>query len=255
MFWRNILADKTKIEWSDATLNLVWGCDKVSTGCDNCYAERLSKLFNMSFKIHELKFENKVKDLDSWKTGKRIFVNSMSDTFHESLTDFTIDKWFDLFRKYERHTFIILTKRINRAFNYFMTRQVPSNCWIGTSVENKAALHRIEKLKMIKSYIRFVSFEPLLEDVTPVDLKGIHWAIVGGESDYKNPRPMKPDWAWNIYQECQKYGTAFFYKQEGGKQKDADDHWGTNKLFGKEYMEYPNLLAQSIEQNTYLQKT
>lgn len=235
------MADNTAIEWADATLNLAWGCTKVSPGCQNCYAERLSKY--TSFNFHFLNFANQIKKLQSWHKPRLIFVNSMTDTFHEQISDDILDVWFDTFRTYNQHTYIILTKRINRAYNYFKTwhRIVPHNVWLGTSVENKHCLHRMEKLKKINAGVRFVSFEPLLGPIGKVNLDGIHWAIVGGESDYKKPRPMDPAWAEEIRLQCEAKKIPFFFKQMGGTTKNIDGSWGRRTLYGKSYSQFPKL--------------
>lgn len=233
------MADNTAIEWADATLNLAWGCTKVSPGCKNCYAERLSKY--TSFNFHFLNFANQIKKLQSWEKPRLIFVNSMSDTFHEQISDDILDVWFDTFRTHNKHTYIVLTKRINRAYKYFKTnhRTVPYNVWLGTSVENKNYLHRIDKLKKISASTRFVSFEPLLGPMGKVDLEDIHWVIVGGESDYKNPRPMDSAWAEEIRLQCEAKKIPFFFKQMGGTNKAVDGSWGRRTLYGKTYQQFP----------------
>jgi len=234
---------KTAIEWADTTINTAWGCTKVSKGCEKCYMFRLSKIFGRDPEDPKpRKFENIIKDLDKLgQKGRVIFLNSMTDTYHEQFSDYLIEQWFKIIEGYP-HEFIILTKRINRAYNFHKKIPVPGNCWIGTSIENKSALHRMEKLKKIDCKIRFVSFEPLLEDLGKVDLVGINWAIVGGESDFQNPRPFDPNWAINIRNQCRDYGTSFFYKQSGGTKK-INNCWGTNVLDGKKYLEMPILLA------------
>jgi len=232
---------KTQIEWSDSTLSTAWGCTKVSDGCKNCYMFRLSKIFGRDPEIAQpRKIENILKDLSKFgQKGRVIFLNSMSDTYHESFSDELIKKWFDIFKK-TQHEFIILTKRINRAYNFHKTYPVPKNFWIGTSIENRSCLHRLQKLKLIQAKIKFVSFEPLFEDIGQVDLTGIQWIIVGGESDFKNPRSFKEEWAINILAQCRKFGIPFFYKQFGGKRKcKCHGAWGCNLLNGKQYLEIP----------------
>lgn len=247
------MGNKTGIEWADASLNLAWGCTEVSKGCEKCYAKRISKY--EPFYFHLMNFEKKQIELAKLKTPKIIFTNSMSDTFHEKVDDETLDKWFKLFVDNSQHVFIILTKRINKAYNYFKTRQVPDNCWIGTSIEDKYNLHRIKKLKLIDAKTRFISFEPLLGDIGKIDLSGISWTIVGGESDYKNPRRMDPQWAVNIRDQCKEQNVAFFFKQMGGSSKDVEGHWGGNKLNGETYLEYPYLpKSKSKELDTYQKK-
>jgi len=236
------LGEKTAIEWADSTLNTAWGCTKVSPGCKNCYMFRLSKIFGRNPEIAQpRKIENILKDLSKFgQKGRVIFLNSMSDTYHESFSNELIKKWFEIFQNTE-HQFIILTKRINRAYNFHKTYPIPKNFWIGTSIENKISLHRLDKLKKIQAGIRFVSFEPLLEDLGQVDLTGIQWVIVGGESDFKNPRPFDVNWAINIRNQCKALGIPFFYKQFGGTKK-INGCWGSNEIYGKKYLEMPILL-------------
>ena len=146
-----------------------------------------------------------------------------------------------------------LSKRINRAYNYFKTHECPDQCWIGTSVEDARQIHRIEKLKKIKTKIRFVSFEPLLADIPSIDLSGLQWVIVGGESDQSAPREFKEEWAIHIRDACKKDKIPFFYKQFGGKRKKYEENldgtfkknkvWGSNILDGKKYLETPIALS------------
>jgi len=205
---------------------------------------RLSKVFGRDAENPKpRKRENIIKDLRKLgKTARVIFVNSMTDHYHENYSNEIITEWFKIFASYPQLQFIILTKRINRAFIFHKTFPVPKNCWIGTSIESRSALHRLQKLKLIEAKIRFVSFEPLLENLYKVDLTGIHWAIVGGESDFKNPRPFDVDWAINIRNQCRAAGVAFFYKQSGGTKK-INGCWGSNEIDGKKYLEMPVLLA------------
>lgn len=234
------MGEATAIEWADKTINFFWGCTKVSPGCDKCYMFRLSQTFGKSPTFHELSWINNEAKLRKWKPSI-IFVNSMSDSFHEQASIQLIDKMFDLMKKYSKHQYIILTKRINRAFNYFKIHPCPDNCWIGTSIENRASLHRMAKLKKIEAKIRFVSFEPLLENLYEIDLKGLQWVIVGGESDFKNPRLFDEMWGISIMTQCKRDNVPFFYKQFGGKKK-VNGTWGSNELNGKKYLEMPILL-------------
>jgi protein gp37 len=186
------------------------------------------------------KFKKKLKG-----TGKRIFINSMSDTFHESIPEEQINKWFDWMAMHPEHEFQILTKRAFRMQDYFRNHNCPANVWLGTSVESKLTTFRIQLLQDISSgcRIRFVSFEPLLEDVIEtaykkqLNLQNIQWVIVGGESDYYHPREMNPYWGWRLKELCEQYDIPFFYKQQGGK---GGDGAGGCLLLEKEYKEFPD---------------
>lgn len=243
------MGEKTAIEWADHTINFYLGCTKVSAGCEKCYMFR-----NLSYTRYDPNVVTKVslvnieKKLKSWDASI-IFTNSMSDTFHEDLDFDQIHEMFEMMGKYPKHQFIILTKRINKAYNYFKNMTCPPNCWIGTSIENRAALHRLRKLKMIEANIKFVSFEPLLENLYEIDLKGLQWVIVGGESDFKDPRPFDEMWASTILAQCRRDNIPFFYKQSGGKKK-IDGCWGSNKLNDKTYLEMP--IALKTKESTTL---
>jgi len=249
--------DQTLIEWTDATLNTAWGCTKVSEGCKNCYMYRLSRPFGRDPDVPtELNFENTKKRLaKTVKNGaKVIFVNSMTDTFHKDYSYDTIKTWIDLFAEYKDIQFQVLTKRIERALEYSEKYGIPDNVWIGTSIENNRQLHRLSTLKSIKAKIRFISFEPLLESIPNADLSEIQWVIVGGESDFKNPRPFLEDWAREIRDQCGKYKVPFFFKQMGGTKKithaDGVKTWGGNTIDGKKYQQMPVLLG--LKESTIL---
>jgi len=237
------MGDQTAIEWADSTINFAWGCTKVSSGCDKCYMFRLSKVFGRDSSFNPRKMGNIMRDVRKLPDKAVVFVNSMSDTFHENASDELILEWFKIMSDRPEHQWIVLTKRINRAYNFYKKHgPFPNNIWLGTSIENRTSLHRLRKLKRIDVGIRFVSFEPLLEDIGEIDLDGIAWAIVGGESDFSAPRFFDPKWALNVLKACRRSGTSFFYKQSGGKKK-IDGCWGTNILGGKKYLEMPLALA------------
>lgn len=218
--------NKTKIEWTEKVWNPSVGCDKVSDGCKNCYAEKFayrlrligSKDYNDGFKFkilpHRLEEPLKIK-----KTTK-FFVNSMSDLFHEKMPFEYLDKVFNIIRDTPQHVYQILTKRDKVMLNYFSNRGIPRNVWLGVSVENNQCICRIENLKKINATIRFISFEPLIGSVGKINLNHIHWAIVGGESG-NNARPMKPEWVEEIYDTCKEYDVEFFFKQWGTWGKDG----------------------------------
>ena len=246
--------ESTNIEWADATLNTAWGCTKVSRGCKHCYMYRMSPGFGRNpNNPTERSMDNILKALRQIDKKGRciIFVNSMSDTFHPDWNDDLITSWIDIFKE-SKHQFLILTKRIERAADYFHARPVPDNCWIGTSIEDKAALTRLRPLRQINARIRFVSAEPLLEDLGSVIWRGIHWVIVGGESGTRNPRTYRKfeeQWARNIRDQCQQQGVPFFYKQSGGHTKNGPV-WGTNILDGQKYLEMPQALATKESHTT-----
>ncbi len=233
------MGDQTEIEWADSTLNFAWGCTKVSAGCDKCYMFRLSKVFGKPTTFNPRKIANVMRDVRKLPDKAVVFVNSMTDTFHEDASDETILEWFKIMSDCPEHTWIVLTKRINRAYNFYKKYgPMPSNIWLGTSIENRISLHRLRKLKRINVGIRFVSFEPLLEDIGEIDLDGISWVIVGGESDFSSPRLFDPKWALNLLGASRRAGASFFYKQSGGKRK-INGCWGTNLLGGRKYLEMP----------------
>ncbi len=170
------------------------------------------------------------------KSGQKIFVNSWSDTFHKDISDATIYNWFQVFQEFPDKQFQILTKRPEIAYKYFMGYEVPYNCWIGTSIGIKKSLSRMNYIKGISAKIRFISFEPLLEDLGELDLTGISWVIIGGESDLVAPRPMKPEWAESIIKQAKEQGVAVWFKQMGGKGKGGA---GGNLLNGRKIEEFP----------------
>lgn len=236
----------TFIEWADGTLGFAWGCTKVSSGCKECYMFRMSPMYGRDpTKFTPRKLENVAKDLQKLQRNKKeiIFVNSMTDTFHEDVDFELISSWFDMMSQYPEMQFLILTKRIKKAKDFFDQYPCPDNVWIGTSIENRGALHRLHTLKKIDSKIKFVSFEPLIADMGELDLSGLQWVIVGGESGAKDKiRLFDVQWARNIRDQCKKAGIPFFYKQSGGNKKN-DSVWGTNILDGHKYLEMPILLS------------
>lgn len=245
---------QSKIEWTEATWNPSTGCTKISAGCKNCYAETMAKrLKAMGTPGYENGFEfSLVPERLSipLRTRKptKYFVNSMSDLFHEEMDFVYLDKVFETIALTPRHTYQILTKRENRLQEYFSDRQVPANVWLGVTVENKLALPRIEALRKINAKIRFLSIEPLLEDLGSVDFSGIHWVIVGGESGFK-ARPMKESWALSIQNQCEAQNISFFFKQWGTWGADGikrSKKANGRMLMGKEWNEEPELLASSI---------
>jgi protein gp37 len=215
------MASPSKIEWTDHTWNPVTGCTKISPGCKYCYAEALAKrLQRMGAKGYENGFTLTLLPERLHVPLKRRkptvwFVNSMSDLFHEKVPSEFIDRIFETIKATPHHRYQILTKRPERMEAYFKDRTTPSNAWLGTSVENrKHGVPRIAVLQRIASHVRFLSIEPLLEDVGVLDLSGISWVIVGGESGPR-ARPMKAEWARSVRDQCGRAGVAFFFKQWG----------------------------------------
>jgi protein gp37 len=216
------MTSTTTIEWTEQTWNPTTGCTKISPGCKHCYAEVMAKrLQAMGARGYENGFnlsilpERLTQPLMRRK-ATTYFVNSMSDLFHNDIPFDFLDQVFDVIRRTPQHTYQILTKRSARMRKYFVLRDVPANVWLGVSVENrKYGLPRIDDLRKVKAEIRFLSVEPLLEDVGEIDLRGIHWVIVGGESGPK-ARPMKAEWVETIQEQCDHEGVAFFFKQWGG---------------------------------------
>jgi protein gp37 len=216
------MTTKSKIEWTEQTWNPVTGCTKISAGCKHCYAETMARrLQAMNVKGYENGFNLSILPERLSEPLKRkkptiYFVNSMSDLFHESIDEYFIEQVFSVIQEAKQHQFQILTKRADRLEYFFNNRNVPANAWIGVTVENKEhGLARIDYLRKVNAKIRFLSCEPLLEDLGEMNLENIHWVIVGGESG-TNARPMAIEWAENVQQQCQNQKVKFFFKQWGG---------------------------------------
>ena len=236
----------TGIEWTDATWNPMSGCTKVTRGCDHCYAERLAERFR-GVKGHpfERGFDltlrpHKLREPLSWRAPRRVFVNSMSDLFHKEVPKRFIDRVFDTMEEAHWHVFQILTKRSSLLRRYvnerYATGTAPPHIWLGVSVEDRQALVRLRHLQQAHASVRFISFEPLLEDLDELDLNDIHWAIAGGESG-PGARSVSPQWIRSIRDQCRAQGVAFFFKQWGGRTSKA----GGNRLDGRRWLEYPRL--------------
>lgn len=206
----------SKIEWTNITWNPITGCTKHSEGCQNCYAEKMHKRlaamgqkkyshdFNCCY-FHESELER-----DFGKKSKMIFVNSMSDTFHKSIDDLTIDSILQTCFENPEHIFQILTKRAERVVDF----KYPPNVWLGVTVELPKYKSRIDYLRQTDAQVKFLSCEPLLGDLGELDLRGVDWVITGGESE-RNARPCCPDWVRNIQIQCKEQGVPFFFKQWG----------------------------------------
>lgn len=242
---------ETQIEWTDATWNPVAGCSIVSAGCTHCYAMEMAKRLEamgvdkytgVTRRSGRRSVWNGVVREDRealeiprrWKKPRKIFVNSMSDLFHEQVSDAFIVAVWKVMRETPLHNYQILTKRPERmaAFVNDKIGDVLSNVWLGTSVEDAEVVDRIDHLRAARAQIRFISFEPLIGPVGRVDLSSIHWAIVGGESG-KLARPIREKWIDEIYYQCVRAGTAFFFKQWGTWGKDNKRR--SKKANGREY--------------------
>jgi protein gp37 len=242
----------SRIEWTEQTWNPAVGCTKISAGCKNCYAETMAKrLKAMGTPGYENGFalqilSERLEDPAKRKKPTVYFVNSMSDLFHERIPDAYIEQVFDVIRRTPHHTYQVLTKRGARMARFFKTRAVPHNAWLGVSVEDrKHGVPRIDHLRRVPAKIRFLSVEPLLEDVGELDLSDIHWVIVGGESGPK-ARPMKEEWADSIRTQCEEQQVAFFFKQWGGWGADGKrraKHANGRLLNGRTWDEMPAAAA------------
>jgi protein gp37 len=218
------VGENSNIEWTDATWNPVTGCTKISPGCANCYAETFAERFRgVPGHPYEQGFdlrlwENRIALPLTWKKSKRIFVNSMSDLFHKDVPLEFILRVFETMRAAHWHQFQILTKRHERLLE--LSPQLPwaENIWMGVSVENKDYVSRIDCLRQTGAHIKFLSIEPLLGPIDDLNLAGIDWVIVGGESG-RRPRALNPDWVRSIREQCVSNSVAFFFKQWGGTNK------------------------------------
>lgn len=243
------MAGTTQIEWTEATWNPVTGCSKITRGCDNCYAERFSERFRgvaghpftQGFDL-TLRPERLQQPL-SWRKPRRIFVNSMSDLFHKDIPFEFIDAVFDTMEAANWHTFQVLTKRSSLMARYLKGRYTsggtPPHIWLGVSVEDAQNTVRITHLRRAPIAVRFISFEPLIGPVGQLNLDGVAWAIVGGESGPRC-RPMAAEWALDIRDQCQEAGVAFFFKQWGGTRPKT----GGRVLAGREWSQYPKFGMQ-----------
>ena len=211
---------KTKIEWAEVSWNPITGCTKISDGCLNCYAERMAKRlkamgqsnYKNNFKVtcHSNVLDYPLK----WKKSKMIFVNSMSDLFHEKVSNNFIKKIFNIMNQADWHVFQALTKRAERLAEISNNLNWSENIWMGVTVESSKYKNRIKLLKETPAKVKFLSLEPLLDDLGDLNLEGIDWVIVGGESG-PNARPMKNEWVENILVQCRKQNVPFFFKQWG----------------------------------------
>jgi protein gp37 len=258
------MSDNSKIEWTDATWNPVRGCTKISAGCLHCYAETFAERFR-GVPGHPFEFgfdlrlvPEKLGDPIRWSRPKKLFVNSMSDLFHEDVSDEYIEKVCRVMLAANWHTYQVLTKRADRMAALLQGKlwqaAKAAHIWWGVSVENQQhGLPRIAKLRSAKPAVAFLSIEPLLEDLGNFELRGIQWVIVGGESG-PGARPMLHEWVRSIRAQCQTQGVAFFFKQWGGVRKAE----AGRTLDGKTYDEYPataQVAVASLNERTHLLAT
>ena len=234
------MSDKSTIEWTDATWNPVTGCTKISAGCANCYAERFAERWRgIQGHAYEQGFDLKLwperlKIPHGWRKPRKIFVNSMSDLFHDDVPREYIKDVFQTMALCPRHTFQVLTKRAARLWILRDELDWPDNVWAGVSVENAAARKRILFLRDVPAAVKFLSCEPLLGPLPNMYLEGIDWVIVGGESGPK-ARPIKIEWVRDIMDQCRAAGIPFFFKQWGGTRPKSNGRL----LDGREYSEFP----------------
>lgn len=231
----------SKIEWTDSSWNPLTGCTKISPGCKYCYAERMSQRLqamgnpNYTNGFELTLHENSLNLPLTWKTPQYVFVNSMSDLFHEEVPIVFIQRVFDVMRQASWHTFQVLTKRSNRMLELDKVIDWPSNVWMGVSVENQDYVFRINELRLTRSKRKFLSLEPLLGPIPSLDLNGIDWVIVGGESGPKS-RKMEEVWALQIRDSCISQNVSFFFKQWGGTNKKKNGRL----LEGRTWSEMPS---------------
>lgn len=225
----------TGIEWTDRTWNPTTGCTKVSPGCLHCYAEAITQRFTNNFPNgFELTLHSeRLTEPQRWRKPSRIFVNSMSDLFHENIPLSFLQDVFDVMKSTPQHTYQILTKRHDRLLELSDKLEWHSNIWMGVSVESQDYVDRIDLLRQVPAKVRFLSCEPLLSNLQ-LNLEDIHWVIVGGESGNRF-RSIKEEWVINILKQCQESNVAFFFKQWGGRTPKARGR----ELNGKEWSEMP----------------
>jgi protein gp37 len=234
------MGGKSTIEWTESTWNPVTGCTKISDGCKNCYAERLAKRLKAMGQANyrdgfKLRLQPQALELPlSWKKPQTIFVNSMSDLFHKDIPLDYIQKVFNTMERADWHKFQVLTKRSDRLREFNESLNWKPHIWMGVSVENQKVVHRIDDLRETDAHVKFLSIEPLLGRLPKLNLQGIDWVIVGGESGPK-ARPMEESWVLEIRDQCEDFDVPFFFKQWGGVRK----HKTGRTLQGKTWDEMP----------------
>ena len=235
------MSDRSAIEWTDATWNPVRGCSKISPGCAHCYAETFSERFrgvpgHPFERGFDLRLVPSALELPlTWKKPRRVFVNSMSDLFHEEVPLEYIRRVFSVMKRASQHQFQVLTKRSSRLAKLASKLEFTRNIWMGVSIESARFLERIDDLRTVPAAIRFLSIEPLLGPIERVDLSGIGWVIVGGESG-PGARPMKAAWVRALRDQCVEQRVPFFFKQWGGLRKATTGR----RLDGRQWDEFPS---------------
>lgn len=241
------MATVSKIEWTDSSWNPVTGCTRISSGCQNCYAQRMAKRLKA---MGNPRYTNGFKvtlhwDLINapyeWKKPRRIFVNSMSDLFHEDVPVEFIKRVFDTMNNTPWHTYQVLTKRSERLLKLAPLLNWTPNIWQGVSIENQEVVHRLEHLREVPAHVTFLSLEPLLGPLSELRLDKIHWVIVGGESGPR-ARPIKPEWVRELRDNCIENDVPFFFKQWGGTRK----HLNGRLLDGQTWDQYPDEILEDM---------
>ncbi|MGD0085380.1 MAG: phage Gp37/Gp68 family protein [Acidimicrobiales bacterium] len=249
------MADKTSIEWTEATWNPTTGCDRTSPGCDHCYALTLAKRLK-AMGVEKYQHDGNAKTSGPgfavtlhpdalnlprrWTTPRTVFVNSMSDLFHEAVPVEFIERVFDVMSDTPQHVYQVLTKRSRRLVRLAGKLTWPANLWMGVSIENDRYAFRADHLRQVPAAVRFLSIEPLLGPVPSLRLDGIHWVIVGGESGAR-ARPLSPEWVSDIRDQCAADEVAFFFKQWGGRTPKA----GGRELDGRTWNDMPRIAARA----------
>lgn len=237
----------SKIEWTNKSWNPVTGCSKVSEGCKHCYAEVMARRLKAMGQIkysngfHVTTHEESLIEPLKWHKPQMIFVCSMGDLFHEKVPDDFIDRVMKTIEKTPQHRYQLLTKRADRMAVYFSNHPIPHNAWLGVTVECKSSKPRIDLIRKLNASVKFLSCEPLVEDLGKMNLDGINWIIVGGESGMQ-ARPMKEDWALNVKQQAETQNIPFFFKQWGTWGADGikrNKHVNGKLLQGKIIQELP----------------
>lgn len=241
------MAEHSRIEWTSASWNPVTGCDQISPGCAHCYAKTFAERWRgVPGHPYEQGFDLRLwpERLElplRWRKPKLIFVNSMSDLFHEGIPDEMVAQVFDVMRRADQHVFQVLTKRHERLAHLASTLPWPENVWVGVSIENRRFVHRADYLRDVPAAVRFISAEPLLGPLEGLNLKDIHWLIAGGESGPRHRR-MDADWVRDLRDRCGEEDVAFFFKQWGGRSPKT----GGRELDGQTWDTMPTVRASEL---------